>query len=299
MSFFQVVKSAASSVAKSAENAINDLKATPKTIECATEGCGVIIDVPASIFDWTCGNLNCKKSNATENKNCSACKAEPPAVLGLNPYVTCPKCKAQTCVPSSNASKHLKSAAKKTKEAAIKVKNEAQSTYVHLKAAPSQFNCQHCSTLLAVPARADWKCPRGECKADNSGESNTCHGCGVEQESSGPVMVQCGACKKATTVPKSNFANKVKTGAKDMSKSAKKVYYDIAGKDYIVCPRCNTPLKLGDKKDEKKSESGEGQTQPQEGQEPGAQEIVCASCEEKLVLLMREKPAEQKAAQAS
>jgi uncharacterized protein YbaR (Trm112 family) len=215
--------------------------------------------------------------------------------MGLNPFVVCPKCKSQTIVPSSNASKHLQSAAKKTKEAAIKVKNEAKTTYTHLKATPVQFNCEHCSTLLAVPPKQDWKCPRGECQTDNTGESSVCSACGIEQEVPPPAMVMCGACHKATSVPRSNFANKMKTGAKDVSKSAKKVYYDIAGKDYIVCPRCNTPLKLGnkkseDKKDEKPSEQKEGEQLPSGG---GGTEIVCGQCEEHLVLLMKQPQQQQ------
>jgi len=281
MSFLQIVKSAATSVANSAQAAVADLKAPPKTIECSTEGCGVIITVPPTLFDWVCVNETCKKTNSPSNKICSDCKAEPPRVLSLNPFVTCPKCKAHTIVPSSNASKHIQSAAKKTKEVAIKVKNETKATYVHLKSAPSQFNCEHCSTLLAVPQRQDWKCPRGECLKENSGETNVCAGCGVEQDLPPVSMVMCGACHKATSVPKSNFANKVKTGAKDVSKSAKKVYYDLAGKDYIVCPRCSTPLKLP-KEDDKKDESVKKdeqqnlneQTEQKEGESTGTDIIV-------------------------
>jgi len=246
-----MVKSAATSVANSAQAAVADLKAPPKTIECSTKDCKVIINVPPTLFDWTCTNENCKKSNPPSNKVCSDCKTEPPRVMSLNPFVTCPKCQAQTIVPSSNASKHIQAAAKKTKEVAIKVKEETKATYHHLKSAPSQFNCEHCFTLLAVPQRANWKCPRGECLKENGGDTNVCSGCGVEQELPPIAMVMCGACKKPTAVPKTNFANKVKTGAKDVSKSAKKVYYDLAGKDYVVCPRCATPLKLPKKEDEK------------------------------------------------
>jgi len=127
MSFLQIVKSAATSVANSAQAAVADLKAPPKTINCSTEGCGVVITVPPTLFDWMCPNENCKKSNPPSNKICSDCKGEPPHVMGLNPFVTCPKCKAHTIVPSSNASKHLQSAAKKTKEVAIKVKKRDKS----------------------------------------------------------------------------------------------------------------------------------------------------------------------------
>jgi len=311
-SFLSIINTTAKSISKSITDEYNELKATPKKIKCSGANCVVELDVPSNIFDWVCSSENCRKLNTRESNECVNCKAIRTKVL--NPTIQCPKCGTNTIVPSSNASKHLQTASKNTKEFVVKTAKSAKETYNNLKSAPSEFNCEHCTSLLAVPPSDPWLCPRNECAHQNADgcDYELCAKCNVKRDV--PVrQVMCGVCQLVTKVPSTNFANKVKVNLKELDRSTKKIYYDLAGKNYIVCPRCSAPLKLKDKpkeekNNEQKGDEQKGETQQSidasapvsssqiqiegqiEGQTQQKQEgelVVCEKCQEKVILQMR------------
>jgi len=181
----------------------------------------------------------------------------------------------------------------------------AKETYSHLKSKPSQFNCENCNSLLAVPAIPAWKCSISECGLVNDGSVEMCGKCGQPRVAE-EVKVMCGVCNKVTRVPSNNLINKFKAGVKEMDRSATKTYYDLSGTDYVVCPRCATPIKLIKLPNSDSLPSSQpspqlsSQPSPQLSSQPvpspqtqqtvklsesGGQDVNCEKCGEKLVLV--------------
>jgi len=144
-------------------------------------------------------------------------------------------------VPSSGARQLLTDA----KTVVVKTAQTAKKEFETLQEKPAQFNCEHCSTLLAVPAPMPWAC--ASCKTVSQPDAVACSACGLKRPSTAQ-MVLCGVCQKATAVPGSNFMVKVKAGLFDTQKAIKKLYLDVSGKPYILCPRCQNPLHVDMKK---------------------------------------------------
>lgn len=81
------------------------------------------------------------KRNPSSAITCEQCgTAKPKSASDAVHAVTCQVCQSKTVVPNSNASKHLSSAAKATKEFARSVSTSTKSAYAHAKASPVQFN---------------------------------------------------------------------------------------------------------------------------------------------------------------
>jgi hypothetical protein len=158
-----------------------------------------------------------------------------------NPVLECATCHAKTDVPTTNAALHLKNAKKTTVEFVDKTSAAVKKEYEHLKSKPKQFNCEHCNTLLAVPPPQPWTC--ATCSVSNEALLESCASCSTKRVEQ-PQLVLCGVCSNPTKVPSTNFENIAKANLKDLDKSAKKIYYDLAGKPYVLCPRCAQPMKL-------------------------------------------------------
>jgi uncharacterized Zn finger protein (UPF0148 family) len=90
------------------------------------------------------------KQNAAANATCEQCGTVKPKSASAERAVTCQVCQSKTVVPNSNASKHLHSAARATKDFARSVSTSTKSAYHHAKATPMQFNCSCCTSLLQV-----------------------------------------------------------------------------------------------------------------------------------------------------
>lgn len=172
----------------SAKRTYADLKAPPTTVRC--QGCPQEVDVPATAFDWTCTAGHVSKR---ADELCVECKIAQPKDLP-EPTVTCPSCQHVTVVPSSNAKKHARESAQKTKEFAAQTAAATKAGIEHLRATPTTFrqtnnantladlgncwrvsgprvvlmlmfspsrlastDCAHCDTLLAVPT-GEWSC---------------------------------------------------------------------------------------------------------------------------------------------
>lgn len=330
MTFWDKVKATGNAVAvgavsavKAAETAVLQLREYPTSVQCPS--CLTVNPVAPALWDWTCSKEDCKKSNTGAVSACVDCKTAKPSTP--NPKVTCTKCSAIVTVPSSNASKLLDDGKIGVRETAKAAKKEIDM----LQEKPTQFNCEHCHTLLGVPAPMPWSC--AQCKTSNPADAAACTGAGCtvsKPDTAG--MVLCGVCNKATKVPANNFLVKVKAEYALASKGLKKLYLDIASKPYILCPRCQTPLHVDfkkkaegsveaepvDKKVDAKSSSdasttaagsavapiegeavsgkahAEGQSSavpPTQVAEPQGVEVVCTKCSERLLVAPGATPA--------
>jgi hypothetical protein len=45
-------------------------------------------------------------------------------------------------------------------------------------------------------------------------------------------------------IPSSNFSDGLKSSVKDLHQSTRKVYYDIGGKPYLTCSKCNSHVAI-------------------------------------------------------
>jgi len=195
----------------------------------------------------------------------------------------------------------LKATGAAAKKLAVTTAQKTKETYQMLKSRPTQFNCEHCNALLGVPPGLPWRCARVECGFTNQdGYSESCEQCKLTREVP-ELKVECGVCHKVTKVPTTNFVNKVKSGVQDLDRSVKKIYYDLSGTDYVVCPRCAAPIKLLSSENKSNAPPGPaatGQVQsvaaPASFQTidmnniPGAgKDVVCLKCQEKLVLIKK------------
>jgi len=309
-SFFDKIAEKAKGVADATSKKIEEWKAPPSVIHCSNPECKAEIETPSNLFDWQCVNPACHKANARELKNCTGCNALKPA--SQPPVLTCSKCGTPNIVPTSNASKAMKEAGAKTKQVMKETADSVKETYQNMKSKPSQFNCEHCNNLLAVPAPLPWTCPRPECaNVPNDGNADACATCKQPRDPAtrpAPIeqKVRCGVCNKVTTVPATNFSNKMKSGVKEMDRSSRKMWYDVTGKTYVLCPRCSNPLKLLESKESAGgagagapgAPGGAGSPTPDASSiavpageavantaTPVGQEIICPKCNEKLVVL--------------
>jgi len=288
----------ASAIFKSLTSKVDELKEPPKKVNCLNPACKKELDVPPGVFDWACSNPVCRKINERSVSACTACQSQRVEVIA--PSVRCAACGCSTEVPSSNASKHLKATGAAAKKFAQDTAQKTKETYEMLKSRPTQFNCQHCNALLGVPPGLPWNCPRVECGFLNQdGLSDACLQCKITREMP-ELKVECGVCHKVTSVPTTNFVNKVKSGVQDLDRSVKKIYYDLSGTDYVVCPRCAAPIKLvsAESKVQTPGPAVTGQVQsvaaPASCQSvdmnnvlPVGKDVVCVKCQEKLVLVKK------------
>jgi hypothetical protein len=279
----QMASAAAKSAAESAKKTYAELKAPPSKVRCVN--CPTEIDVPPTVWDWTCaaGHVNKREQDL-----CAECKVAQPANLP-EPTVTCPSCQAVTPVPSSNAKKHAREAAVKTKEAVVATAASAKAAVEHARAAPTTFHCAHCNTLLAVPT-GPWACQT--CTTENLEEAKACKQCGQKKTDQKAI---CGVCRQSTVIPATNFADSLKHAAKDLKKSTQKVYYDVSGKPYLTCQKCQAHVAVDKSKVEAASpnaaaaaaveggagaEGGKGSAPPPaqaEGSYNG-EPVICTNC---------------------
>jgi len=236
-----MAKSMAKSAADSVKSGVAELQAAPSTVICSNDACKRAIPVPPGVFNWTCATPQCRAINPSGNSVCATCNTAKPKLI--NPNVQCSACGTFTIVPTSNASKHLKSAGKATKEFVVATAAATKETYNEMKSKPVQFNCSHCTALLHVPPQQPWLCARGECGAGpNDGQLESCPSCGVKRDLPAQLVL-CGVCNKQTKVPSMVLLNKMRQGASLVNRGATKIYYDVAGKDYVVCPRCGAAIR--------------------------------------------------------
>lgn len=52
-------------------------------------------------------------------------------------------------------------------------------------------------------------------------------------------------CRQSTVIPSSNLIDGLKNTAHGLAQSSKKVFYDVSGKPYVTCTRCNAHVKTG------------------------------------------------------
>jgi hypothetical protein len=98
--------------------------------------------------------------NKRADELCTECRIAQPSNLS-DPTVTCPSCQSVTAVPSSNARKHAREAATKTKEFAVQTAVATKAGVEHLRAAPTTFHCQ--SRRCARPAHCAQLSPVADC----------------------------------------------------------------------------------------------------------------------------------------
>lgn len=220
----QQAAAAAEKVAKSAQAKVTELKAVPTHIRCSA--CPQQMAIPPAAFNWIC---NSGHLNAERTPTCIVCAS--PAPVLPNPCVACPHCHTITAIPSSNMRKEMRETQTKTKE------------YVErMKATPVNFHCAHCNTLLAVPV-GPWTCQT--CNSENVDECKKCWQCSQKKTMQRAI---CGVCRASTPISTTNFSDSLKSGAKSVAMSSKKVYYDIAGTPYVTCGMCRANVSL-EKKD--------------------------------------------------
>jgi uncharacterized Zn finger protein (UPF0148 family) len=80
------------------------------------------------------------------------CKVAQPKDLP-EPTVTCPSCQHVTTVPSSNAKKHARESAQKTKEFAAQTAAATKAGIEHLRATPTTFRQPSCIMRALISAR--------------------------------------------------------------------------------------------------------------------------------------------------
>jgi len=205
---------------------IADMKAPPSQIVC--KQCEKPVMVPPTKFDWACAS--CTFINKREAEKCASCNTLKPDKLPT-PTMICTMCNATNEVPSTTAQVKLQAAAKATKEAATTAATKAKEEYKFLKATPEKFNCEHCHCEQGNPNFALQQ--RYEAQA-------------AAAQPPPPAVVEvtqvvCSVCKKQTSVPGSNFTNKVKASAASAATHVNKAYMQVTDKRFVSCPICNNP----------------------------------------------------------
>lgn len=122
------------------------------------------------------------------------------------------------------------------------VKSASITAYNNLKAAPVEFNCEHCSFQLQAIYPDEGK---------EGGSTND------------PYNMVCSSCSQTTKVPKTVFANSVAKTAHSIHGYSAKAYYEVSGKRYLTCDVCNIPVVL---------------PKQEEGQPLPAYEVPCSKC---------------------
>lgn len=280
---FQTAKEGVTQAAASAkaygERTVADLKSAPTVIPCSS--CATVLNVPSGLFDWKCNQAGCGRVNSPSVKQCATC-ASPKPPRGpddTQPALVCPVCHASTVVPKSNAEKHLAHAAKTTKELAASASAAASAEYKHLKSAPRQFNCRTCNSLLQVPdywvckrcASHNYRPPPEEGKEGSTTSSEAaCAVCSTQRDATDDEQVLCGKCNTATSVPKSNFSNRVRKYSTTISRALTKMQYDVTGTPYIQCDACQTNIAV--------PRAGGADPGAGAGAEAAPKEIHCPKC---------------------
>lgn len=188
-------KRAVQSTAKSAEDTYNELKSRPQEVLCA---CGDVVPVTAEAWE------------------------------SEEPTVFCKTCGVLCKVPPRVATIRLNQAAQSTKQAALSTKAATEEKIVHLKAAPSTFNCDKCNAHLHVPAARAWSCGQNECGTENLPEATKCISC----DKANKVMVLCGNCDGVTVVPTNNLINSIRfagLAAKQRLQAVQKAFNERQG----------------------------------------------------------------------
>jgi hypothetical protein len=228
----EATQKAAKSAAEATKKTYEDLKAPPSSIQCS--GCPLQVEVPANAFDWQCTNGH---SNSRNLEKCAECSGARPSRLN-DPAVTCSSCSTVTVVPSSNASKSLRSAVDTTKRAVSQAVDATKQQIQYLQSTPDTFHCAHCNSLLAVPT-GPWACQT--CTTENAEDLKLCRQCGQKKTDQKAI---CGVCRQSTIIPSSNFIDGIKSTTREISESSRKVFYDVSGKPYVTCNRCQTNIAL-------------------------------------------------------
>jgi hypothetical protein len=96
------------------------------------------------------------------------------------------------------------------------------------------------------------------CTKENPEEAKECSQCNQKKTDQKCI---CGNCRNSTAIPSTNFMDGLAATARDLSKSSRKIYYDIAGKPYLTCQKCNNHIKMPE---------GSVPAQPQAAAQPGA-----------------------------
>jgi hypothetical protein len=229
--FTKGLKTAVNTAVTTTKSTINVLKSNPTAVSCHV--CEKQLAVPADSWNWTCAEGHVNESDA------KICIVDTCSIPQPNPYpspsVQCPDCNVSTVVPKTNIQKHLATAAKTTKKAAIVAKDTTVATYNHLKSAPAQFHCKHCDALLEVP-QGPWVCQK--CSATNE-EGAACCATAECPQKKADQLAQCGLCNKLTNIPTTNLMNSITHGISTVKMGAKTAYYFVGKKPNVRCHQCN------------------------------------------------------------
>ena len=153
-------KTAATTVASVTQNTIKDLNSVPTEILCS--GCQAELKVPSTVFDWICINEHTVPDGAASCEQCG--DAKPIGMASSKPSVICPTCSTSTVVPLTKAKLKLLSAPSTTKNFFVDTSKRISLSVESLSAAPTEFNCRNCHSLLHVPV-GPWDCQT--CAATN------------------------------------------------------------------------------------------------------------------------------------
>lgn len=222
----QAVKGVAVAAKDGAVSTYNEMKATPTTIACS--GCATQLEVPTTLFDWTCEKADCLKQNGASLATCEQCGTTKPKSASVERAVTCQVCQSKTVVPSSNARKGINNAARATKEFARNVSTSTKSAYNHAKSSPVQFNCSCCTSLLQVPGY--WVC-KG-CQSQNPREPQVEGGDAAKEAKDGAA-----AAAAPATAPTGSSSEGV-TASADAKRNDDKAAAAAAEKAAHHCPVC-------------------------------------------------------------
>jgi hypothetical protein len=221
-SMWSKIRSAAISVKDETSRALHEAKSTPTKILCV--GCGTLLLVPESLFDWKCEGVGHVNPNSYDKCTATDCPKSKPAHR-TEPAIRCASCHTITQVPFTNAEKQLR-------ETGRTIKNQ----YEFMKSKPTTFYCTNCDNLLMVPT-GPWICQT--CTNVNAQELEKCSSC-IQKKADQKVM--CGVCKRSTQIPSLNIVNSINKSLRDVSKGTRKIYYDLSKHPYVTCPRCNTNI---------------------------------------------------------
>jgi DNA-directed RNA polymerase subunit RPC12/RpoP len=124
------------------------------------------------------------------------------------------------------------------------------------------FSCAHCDALLAVPT-GPWACQT--CTLQNAEEAASCTRCSQKKTDQKAI---CGVCGQSTKIPSSNFGDQLSHNMRSVSKTSKRLLYDVSGTPYVTCPRCSAHIKVAVRKPASATEMKEGVVPPGEARVP-------------------------------
>ncbi len=232
-SFTESVKANLTTLADSTSRMYSRLSAYPEEVTCSRAGCGHVIPVPVSTFNWRCphGHMTAPERAACTTPGCGAPRGN------HTPTIVCPACSEVVIVPTTTFERNLREGARAAPDAVSHAANTAVKEVKSLAKPPSTFPCYFCQSKLTVPT-GPWVCALNGCGCENTSAATQCASCAADRYALG---VLCGVCGRPTPVPANKITVELSSAVSTAIAGSVRTMNYVTNTPYVQCPTCTAP----------------------------------------------------------